>query len=142
MRKHRQGLATIGVYVLTLFLIFGFMGCATTGTVGPPSTKPDALKNPFVIDAYKQLFAVAQTYNAAWLTFKDLHAVGVITDADFEAGRTIARQYRTAHIDAVDALIRVEKGVYGQDQAQIILSLAMIANKQILAYLGPRIQKK
>jgi hypothetical protein len=125
---------------LAISMIVLLAGCVSMGTI--TSIKPDALKIPFVIDSYRTLFTVAQTYNAAWLTFRDLHTAKILSDADFEAGRVIARQYRTAHQDAVDALINVEKGTFGQTQAEIMISLALTANKAILAYLAPRIQEK
>jgi hypothetical protein len=136
LKKIDRTLLIVG-FILAAFVL---ASCATNGAI--PSTKPDALKNPFVVQSYKTLFTIAQTYNAAWLTFRDLHTAKIISDADFEAGKAIARQYRTAHQDAVDALIKMEKGEYGQNQTEIMLSLATTANKQILAFLGPRIQKK
>jgi hypothetical protein len=133
------------IFCLISGLLCGQMviwGCAGNPLVTTPSTKPDALKNPFVVASYKQLYLMAQAYNVAWQTFYDLHSRGVVNDADFTMGQQIARQYRQANNDAVDALVLVEKGTYSQDQAQVILSLVLTANKMILDYLGPRVAKK
>ena len=131
----------VRIFCLLGILALLLMACPTN-QVTVPSTKPDALKNPFVVSSYKTLFTLAQTYNAAWLTFRQLHTDGVVSDADFQAGQKIARQYRQANSDAVDALIQVENGTLSQDQAQVMIGLAMSINGQIMAYLGPRVAKK
>lgn len=126
--------------VYIFFALILLVGCASQGTI--TTTKPDALKNPFVVQSYKTLFSIAQTYNAAWLTFKDLHTAKIISDSDFETGKAIAREYRTAHQEAVSALIKLEKGELGQLQTEIMINLALEANKKILVYLQPSIRKK
>jgi hypothetical protein len=121
-----------------LVIVFLVSGCAVLGIGTSPSVAPpDALKNPYVKTSYKVLYSLAQAYNAAWKSFKDLHEIGVVTDGTFTQGQDLARKYVKANKDAVDLLIKVENGTAGQLEAQTLMTTVQIANEAILNFLKP-----
>jgi hypothetical protein len=121
-----------------LVIVFLVSGCAVLGIGTSPSVAPpDALKNPYVKTSYKVLYSLAQAYNAAWKSFKDMHEIGVVTDGTFTQGQDLARKYVKANKDAVDLLIKVENGTAGQLEAQALMTTVQIANEAILNFLKP-----
>lgn len=133
MRKRVSGV--LSIVLIAMFLVASLQGCQ--GTISSLVPPPDALKNPFVKSSYKVLFSMAQAYNAAWKSFKDLNEVGVVTDATFLKGKELARKYVKANKEAVDVLIAVEKGTSGQVEAQALITSVQIANDAIMVFLKP-----
>lgn len=131
------------VFLLGVLLFF-LPSCA--GTVGPgaaiqnPESPP--LKTPFAREAYRALAAEVEIYNAAWLSFKDLHGAGIVKDDDFEKGKDLARKFYKNYIRAVDLVLAYEKGTVAQGEAKSAVDLVLSANKILQKFLKAKLPQK
>lgn len=135
----------IVIYLVLTLMIF-LSACAGTGinqsATGIQNPDSPALQTPFAKEAYKLLAAEVEIYNAAWLSFKDLHKAGLVSDSDFEKGRDLARKFYKNYIRAVDLVIDYEKGTMSQGEAKSAVELALSANKILQEYLKPKLPQK
>jgi hypothetical protein len=112
------------VSIILLFLV----GCASMGTNYKQQT-------------YNSLLATANLYNVSWQTFKEMKDVGAVSDADYQAGKQLAIQFYDKYQMAVDLMLMYEKGTATQGQMDNALAVMQAANRALLDYLKPRIQK-
>ena len=135
----------IVIYLVLTLLIF-IAACAGTavnqGATGIQNPDSPPLQTPFAKEAYKLLGTEVEIYNAAWLSFKDLHKAGLVADSDFEKGRDLARKFYKNYIRAVDLVIAYEKGTINQGEAKSAVELALSANKILQEYLKPKLPQK
>jgi hypothetical protein len=146
MRKWNYfSIGLVTLYITISLLIF-LSACAGTNvnqgamTIQKPESPP--LQTPFAKEAYKILAAEVEIYNAAWLSFKDLHETGIVSDADFDEGKGLARKFYKQYTRAVDLVLAYEKGTVTQGEAKSAVDLALSANKILQEYLKPKIPKK
>ena len=146
MKKwNRFSIGLVALYLVLTFLIF-LSACAGTNvnqgasTIQNPESPP--LQTPFAKEAYRLLATEVEIYNAALLSFKDLHAAGIVSVSDFEKGKGLAREFYQQYIRAVDLVLAYEKGTVNQGEAKSAVDLALSANKILQEYLKPKIIKK
>ena len=136
--------AVVLYLVLTLFLFFS--ACGWTNIKQGPTAIQDPesppLQTPFGKEAYNLLATEAEIYNAAWLSFKDLYKAGLVSEADFQAGKDLARDFYKKYIRAVDLVIAYEKGTMNQGYVQSSVDLALSANKILQEFLKPKLPQK
>ena len=146
MKKwNRFSVGVVALYLVLTLLIF-LSSCAGTnvnqGASGIQNPESPPLQTPFAKEAYKLLAAEVEIYNAAWLSFKDLHEAGIVSDADFEKGRDLARKFYKKYTRAVDLVLAYEKGTMNQGEAKSAVDLALSANKILQEYLKPKLPKR
>ncbi len=146
MKKwNRFSIGLVAMYLVLTLLIF-LSACAGANvnqgamTIQKPESPP--LQTPFAKEAYKLLATEVEIYNAAWLSFKDLHETGIVSDADFDEGKGLARKFYKQYVRAVDLVLAYEKGTVTQGEAKSAVDLALSANKILQEYLKPKIPKK
>jgi hypothetical protein len=135
----------VALYILVALFLF-LPSCAGTninqGAAAIQNPESPPLQTPFGKEAYKLLAGEVEIYNAAWLSFKDLHEAGIVSDADFEKGRDLARKFYKNFTRAVDLVLAYEKGNMNQGEAKSAVDLALSANKVLQEYLKPMLPKK
>ena len=135
----------VALYLVLTLLIF-LSACAGTnvnqGATAIQNPESPPLQTPFAKEAYKLLATEVEIYNAAWLSFKDLHGAGIVSDTDFEKGRDLARKFYKNYIRAVDLVLAYEKGTTNQGEAKSAVDLALTANKLLQEYLKPKLPQK
>jgi hypothetical protein len=77
-------------------LMLAFTGCAVNDSL--------------VRTGYQVLSVSQQSYDVAMKSLIDLHAQGLVTDADFNEAIDAAEKYCTAHNVAVEALAKYKEG--------------------------------
>lgn len=112
------------VVILALYVV----GCATMGSSYKQQT-------------YNTLLATAQLYNVSWETFVEMYRVGQVSETDYVAGRKLAIVFYEKYQMAVDLVILYEKGQADQTLVEGALNVMLAANRALLDYLKPRIQK-
>lgn len=137
------GLAALFIVTAIFIFISSCTPSVTSPTIkeGSPIQNPESppLQTPFAKEAYKVLAAEVEIYNAAWLSFKDLHKAGIVSDAVFEEGRGMARKVYQNYNRAVDLVIAYEKGTTSQDEAKAAVDLVLSANKILQEFLKPKL---
>jgi len=142
---NRFSIGLVALYLALSFLIF-LSACAGTnvnqGAMTIQKSESPPLQTPFAKESYRVLAVEVEIYNAAWLSFKDLHAAGIVSVSDFEKGKGLAREFYQQYTRAVDLVLAYEKGTVNQGEAKSAVDLALSANKILQEYLKPKIPKK
>ncbi len=136
--------AVVLYLVLTLFLFFSACGWTNIkqGPAGIQDPESPPLQTPFAKEAYNLLATEVEIYNAAWLSFKDLYKAGLVSEADFQEGKSLAREFYQNYKRAVDLVVGYEKGTINEGYAKSAVDLALSANKILQEYLKPKLPQK
>jgi hypothetical protein len=84
----------------------------------------------------KVIGGVAETYNAAWKTFRDMRAAGLITNQQWLDGKAAAKKFYSTYQDTLAILEKIEYGELSENSGQnaiLMLNQALDGVKSNLA---------
>ena len=101
------------------------------------------VKQEFKTNAYKTLAAGAAIYESGYPAFLELHRMGLVTDAQKEAGKVFAIKYWAAYHAASDALIAYDAvdSAENKDRVRVALDEAVRCLSTLSAYVQPFLSK-